>query len=298
MTEYGVQPTGFVRKPMTEIMASLQAKMIEVFGPGVIQTPQSPLGQIIGMVADVSNEGWENALDTYQSFDVDAALQTRLDTTGQFQRMTRLPGESDEAFRSRISNTFRADIKLSKRINDISAIDGVSFAWIIENSGHEENGYGMPPHSVAHAVIGGDDEDVAAVIYENAIGGIGLFGDYPVSIEADGFCRTVLFIRPIEVPIRVELDVRHIADACQCAPPSIGTITQFVIDAFAGECGYKNGDTVTEDRIVAETAQIGNMKIVDCRIAKVANSQPAASIATTIYERPVIISPNVIVRYV
>jgi hypothetical protein len=298
MTEYGVQPTGFVRKPMTEIMASLQAKMIEVFGPGVIQTPQSPLGQIIGVVADVSNEGWENALDTYQSFDVDAALQTRLDTTGQFQRMTRLPGESDEAFRSRISNTFRADIKLSKRINDIAAIDGVSFAWIIENSGNEENSYGMPPHSVAHAVIGGDDEDVAAVIYENAIGGIGLFGDYPVSIEADGFCRTVLFIRPIEVPIRVELDVRHIADACQCAPPSIGTITQFVIDAFAGECGYKNGDTVTEDRIVAETAQIGNMKIVDCRIAKVANSQPAASIATTIYERPVIISPNVIVRYV
>lgn len=298
MTNYGVQPTGFVRKPMNEIMASLQAKMIEVFGPGVIQTPQSPLGQLIGMVTDVSNEGWENALDTYQSFDVDAAVATRLDTTAQYQRMTRLPGESDEAFRSRISNTFRADIKLSKRNSDLASIDGVTFAWIIENSSHEVNSYGMPPHSVAHAVIGGDDEDVAKVIYENAIGGIGLFGDYPVSIEADGFCRTVLFIRPIEVPIRVELDVRHIADACQCAPPSVGTITQFVIDAFAGECGYKNGDTVTEDRVVAETAQIGNMKIVDCRIAKVANSQPATSIPTTIYERPVIISPHVIVRYV
>lgn len=92
--------------------------------------------------------------------------------------------------------------------------------------------------------------------------------------------------------------MRHIADACQCAPPSIGTITQFVIDAFAGECGYKNGDTVTEDRVAAEAAQIGNMKIVDCRIARTSNSLVFEEIETTIFERPVIVSPNVIVRYV
>jgi len=298
MPDYGVVPTGFASKTLDVLLAEIEQKNADRLGSDIVQDEPSPLGQFNGLFADTLADVWETFLEVYQSFDVDGAEGPRLDVIAKFQRLQRLTGELDVAFRTRITNDGKADIKLSKRINDIAAIDGVSFAWIIENSGHEENGYGMPPHSVAHAVIGGDDEDVAKVIYENAIGGIGLFGDYPVSIEADGFCRTVLFIRPIEVPIRVELDVRHIADACQCAPPSIGTITQFVIDAFAGECGYKNGDTVTEDRVVAETAQIGNMKIVDCRIAKVANSQPATSIPTTIYERPVIISPHVIVRYV
>jgi hypothetical protein len=298
MSDYGVIPTGFSNKTLDVLLAEIEQKNADRFGSDIVQDDKSPLGQFNGLFADIVSDVWETFKEVYQSFDVDGAEGPRLDIIAKFQRLQRLTGELDVNFRTRITNEGMADIKLSKRINDLAAIDGVTFAWIIENSSHEVNEYGMPPHSVAHAVIGGDDEEVAAMVYENAIGGIGLFGDYPVSIEADGFCRTIDFIRPIDVPIRVELDVRHIADACQCAPPSIGTITQFVIDAFAGECGYKNGDTVTEDRVAAEAAQIGNMKIVDCRIARTSNSLVFEEIETTIFERPVIISPNVIVRYV
>ena len=298
MADYGVQPTGFVRKPLSLILAEIQDKMVEVFGPGVIQTAQSPLGQLNGLMADLANEHWETAEDTYQSFDVNAAIGPRLDIISTFQTLARINGETDTAYRLRITNEDKANIKLSHRINTLRAIDGVTFAWAIENSSAVVNAFGMPPHSVAYAITGGEDEEVGLTLYQMSVGGIGLFGNYDVSIVADGFCKTIGFIRPEEVPIRVELDVKHIPDGCQCAPPSVGTITQFVINAFGGECGYKNGDKVTRDRVASETAQIGNLKIVDCRIARASNSIEAEELPTTIYERPVIISPYVTVSYV
>lgn len=298
MADYGVVPTGFARKTLPVILAEIEAATVERFGADVVQDAESPMGEINGIFADVISDIWQEIEATYQSFDLDGAEGPRLDIIGKFQRLPRLSGELDGAYRLRISNDDKANIKLAHRLNLLRSVDGVTFAWIIENSTDVENEHGMPPHSVSYAVTGGDDEDVAALIYENAIGGVGLYGDYFAEVNVDGFCRTITFIRPVEVPVRVELDVRHIPDGCQCAPPSVSTITQFVIDAFAGECGYKNGDTVTSDRVASECAQIGNMKIVDCRIARASNSQPTDTIPTTIFERPVVISPFVFVNYV
>lgn len=202
MSDYGVIPTGFSNKTLDVLLAEIEQKNADRFGSDIVQDDKSPLGQFNGLFADIVSDVWETFKEVYQSFDVDGAEGPRLDIIAKFQRLQRLSGELDVNFRTRITNEGKADIKLSKRINDLAAIDGVTFAWIIENSSHEVNEYGMPPNSVAHAVIGGEDEEVAAMVYENAIGGIGLFGDYPVSIEADGFCRTIDFIRPVEVPIR------------------------------------------------------------------------------------------------
>jgi len=125
-----------------------------------------------------------------------------------------------------------------------------------------------------------------------------LYGNTEISVTVEGYCRRVRFIRPADVPIRVEIDVQHIPDGCNCAPPSIGTIQDFVLAAFAGQCGYRNGDTVTKDRVAAETARIGDLKIVDVRIARNADLIVLDEIETTLFERPVIINPYLSVRYV
>ena len=52
MTDYGVQPTGFVRKPLSVIKADMEAMNRAEFGSNVIQTPQSPLGQIVGILSE------------------------------------------------------------------------------------------------------------------------------------------------------------------------------------------------------------------------------------------------------
>lgn len=298
MTTYGVVPTGFARKPLPVILDELQDAMVALFGPGVIQTSQSPLGMLNGLYADVTGETLEVVEDTYQSFDVDQAEGPRLDMLAKLRRMIRRAEEVDTAFRVRITNTGQADIKLTANIERLKDLAGVTWASAIENATSAVSVKGMPPHSVAYAVVGGDDDEVGERVYQLSVPGVELYGNTEISVTVEGYCRRVRFIRPADVPIRVEIDVQHIPDGCNCAPPSIGTIQDFVLAAFAGQCGYRNGDTVTKDRVAAETARIGDLKIVDVRIARNADLIVLDEIETTLFERPVIINPYLSVRYV
>lgn len=295
---YGVLSEGFSRKPLPVILAELEEAMIAEFGPDVIQTSQSPLGQLNGLHADVAGEAWETTEDVYQSFDVDGATGPRLDIIAKLRRLYRNPGESDADFRLRITNQGQANIKLTANINRLRAIEGVTFAWAIENATDEENAYGMPAHSVAYAVTGGDDEAVGLQVYQLSVPGIGLFGNTEVPVVADGFCQTVRFIRPEEVRLRVEVDVRHIPDISGCAPPSAGQLQDMLIAAYAGDNGFKNGATVEERMIASEVAKLGDLEIVDVRIARQSTLIVEEAIEMTIFERPVLRNPDVVVRYV
>lgn len=295
---YGVQSTGFVRKPLSVILAEIEEGNIATFGPEIIQTPQSPLGQINGLMAEILAIEWETAENIYQSFDVDQAESLRQNTIAKLRRMTRGDGETDNAFRLRITNEAQADIKLIANMNRLRAIDGVTWVSARENVLDATDDKGQPAHSVAYAVVGGDDEEVGAMVYAMSIPGVRNYGNTTVSVTVDGYCQQATFIRPVDVPIRVEVDVRHIPDACNCAPPDIGTLRDYIIAAFAGDCGYRNGDTVTEDRVTAETAAYGNLKIIETRIARQSTLIVTEEIETTLFERPVIVAPYVIVRYV
>ncbi|WP_019997239.1 hypothetical protein [Aureimonas ureilytica] len=295
---YGVLPSGFVRKSQATILDEIEQRNVSTFGAGVIQTSVSPLGQINGVFTDAAVDFWETAEDVYASFDPDQADGIRLDILGKVRGVARPSGEVDTDFRRRVTNAGQADISYTANLNRLRDLPGVTFASVRVNSGQAADALGLPAHNVAYAVTGGDDQDVALAVYQNSVGGIGLFGNVTIPVTADGFCQQVNLIRPVEVPIRVELDVRHIPDACNCAPPTVGVIAQAIIDAFAGECGYRNGDTVLEKRVASEAAQIGNLEIVETRIARNADLIVAEEIETTLFERPVIISPYVSVRYV
>lgn len=295
---YGVVPTGFERKRLPELLVDLEAAMVAAFGPGVIQTSQSPLGQINGLMADILADTWEITEDTYQSFDVDQATGPRLDMLAKLRRLQRNDGELDADFQARITNQGQADIRLAANMARLAAIDGVTFVWAIENAGATTSSLGMPPHSVAYAVTGGDDAEVALAVYQLSVPGIELIGNSLVNVVADGYCRIVTFIRPALVRIRVEVDVRAIPTSNGCAPPNTGTLAAGIIAAFAGAAGFKNGEAVTRDRIESEAAQLGDLKIVDVRIARVSNVIEAETLPMTLYERAVILSPDVVVRYV
>ncbi|MCD1645238.1 hypothetical protein [Aurantimonas coralicida] len=298
MSTYGVLPTGFVRKPLQQTLAEFETRMVATFGPGVIQTAQSPLGQINGLMADAIAAEWETLQDAYASFDVDQAENSRLDILAKLRRLERPEGEAEADFRLRITNQDQADISFTANLNRLRAIDGVTWASVRVNSTNAADDLGLPAHNVAYAVIGGDDEVVGERVYQLSVGGIPLFGNTEISVEADGYCQRVRFIRPTDVPIRVEVDVRHIPDACNCAPPSIGTIKDYLVAAFAGSCGYRNGDTVTADRVAVEAGGVGDIKVVEVRIAKNADLIVADELETTIFERPVILAPYVTIRYV
>lgn len=295
---YGVVPAGFSRKLLPDILAEIETAMVGVFGAGVRQDAQSPLGQLNGLFADLSADFWEVIEDAYQSFDVDQAEEVRLDMLAKLRRLVRPDGETDGAFRLRITNHGQADVSTLQAINRLKAIDGVTWAAVRINDSDEEDALGQPAHSVAYAVVGGDDEEVATEVYNATVPGIYLFGNTNVEIVSGGFCQVSRFIRPTDVRVRAEIDVRYLGDACNCAPPTVGTVAQAVATFFASDCQYKNGDTVKAARVKAEAARVQGIEVVAVRIARLSNLIVAEELPTTILERPVILLPDVIVRYV
>ena len=301
MADYGVQPTGYVRKPVAQILAEIEQDMIGEFGVDVVQTAVTALGQINGIMARAFAQVDETIFDTYQSFDADVVEGPRMDIVFNLRDLTRQPDELDEDFRLRGTNIGQSNIKLTKVADELREIPGVTWVSVIENRTSETNAIGMVPHSVSYAVIGGTDEDVGTAIYQMSVPGVMIEGNTNVDITADGYCQNVRFVRPIDVPIQLHYTVRAVPDACNCAPPSVGSIIAAVVaDLNATRCGFRHGDTLSVDRAEVAAAKLGTIKIEEVRIARLADLIPPDDgvLRFALYERPVVNAANVIVEYV
>lgn len=228
MTDYGVQPTGFVRKPLEIILSEIEAQNITEFGPGVIQTSQSPLGQLNGLFADLVTQLWELAEDVYQSYDPDQAEGSRLDTLGRIRLLNR-SSEDDSAFRQSITNAGRARIDLQDIARAVASVAGVTYSKVFSNDSPLTDENGLPPASVAIAVIGGDDDEVAQAARLYVVPGINTYGNYPISTTIEGYCRTLNLIRPILIPVTLIVNVRVSKDQFGCPPPSPAAIESALI---------------------------------------------------------------------
>lgn len=244
---YGVQPTGYVRKPLSVILAELEAAMVTEFGPGVIQTPQTPLGQINGLMADFAAGLWELAEDIYQSYDPDQAEGARLNTLARIRLLGRAIGESDSSFRKAITNEGQARIDLQDVERAIASIPGVTYrhVWVNDTGTTDENN--MPPGSVALAVTGGNDDEIAAAIRRYIVPGITITGNTEVSSLLDGYCRSLRLLRPIEVPVNLTIKVRTFKDGAGCPPPNPAAIKAAFLAALPQN--LLNGDDISFYRV-------------------------------------------------
>lgn len=230
MTTYGVVPEGFSRKPLEITLSEIEASLITEFGPGVIQTSQSPLGQINGLMANLVTQLWELAEDIYQSYDPDQAEGTRLDTLASIRLMSRQGAESDTSFRLAVTNEGQARIDLQDVARAIAAIDGVTYyhVWANDTGVMDENL--MPASSVCVAVTGGDDDEIAAAVRRYLVPGVSLYGNTTVESEIDGYCRSLRILRPIEIPVTLTITVRKFKDSFGCPPPSNDAIKTYLLE--------------------------------------------------------------------
>ncbi|KQV28091.1 hypothetical protein ASC97_07010 [Rhizobium sp. Root1203] len=278
MTDYGVQSTGFVRKPLTIILAEIEAAVITEFGPGAIQTPQSPLGQINGIFAEALSKEWENAEDIYQSYDPDQAEGTRLDTLASLRLMTRSGEDTDETFRQAITNQGQARIDLQDIGRAVAQIEGVTYShvWVNDTDAIDDNG--MPPGSVCIAVTGGSEDEIAAAIRRYIVPGVTVFGTTNIESVIDGYCRTFRILRPIDVPIELTVTVRTFKDALGCPPPAASAIKAALISSLY----LLNGDDVSYYRVrsIIESS-FSNVEVVSI-LGNRDGLQPALNVAVDI----------------
>lgn len=240
---YGVVPTGFSRKPLAVILAEIEAALVTEFGPQVIQTAQSPLGQVNGLFADFVTELWEVAEDVYQSYDVDQAEAARLNTLAKLRLLRRGTGETDEQFRRAISNQGYARIDLQDIVRALRSLDGVTYAQVFINDTGEIDANGIPPGSISVAILGGDDSEIAAQIRRYIVPGVSTYGNTAVSTIMDGFCRSLTILRPILIPVELTVRVRASKDIMGCPSPAVTAIKETLHAALKST--LVNGEDIT-----------------------------------------------------
>lgn len=232
MTDYGVQPTGFVRKPLSVIKADMEAKNRAEFGSNVIQTPQSPLGQLNGILSEVATKIWELAESVYQSYDPNQATGYRLNQLGRIRLVERADDETEASYRRAITNAHAARIDVQDLTRAVAALPGVTYTHVFVNDDSVADDNGQPGGSLAVAVTGGSDAEIAAAIRRYIAPGVILFGNYPVSSVVDGYCRTTRIVRPVPVSIDLVIKVRLFNDQNNCPPPSITVIADMIRNMY------------------------------------------------------------------
>jgi hypothetical protein len=244
---YGVQPTGFVRKSLNTVLLEIENAMRTEFGPDVIQTPQSPFGQINGLMADLITQLWETAEDVYQSYDIDQAEGTRLDGLATLRLMDRGSQETDMAFRGAITNQGRARVDVADLSRALKMLDGVEFVqvWVPGNSDTSTDI--LPPGYICVAIIGGDSHEIAEVMRQYVVPGISTYGNETVTAVVDGYCRSMLILRPILVPVELIVAVNSRRDIMGCPPPSLLAIRDALYIGLYNT--LRNGDDITYYRV-------------------------------------------------
>lgn len=241
---YGVTPEGFNRPRVPELLSEIEEKARGIFGAGVVQTAQSPLGQLNGLFADLSATLWEVVEDAYQSFDVDQAEGVRLEQLGRLRLMERVAGELDPAYRRAITNADRARFDMADLERAASSAPGVTWAKAF-SAGRCSTVQGLPPRSVAVAALGGDPTAIAAAVRPYVVPGIDLYGNTPVELIVDGYCRTYDIVRPTIRQLALSLQVRMLADRQGCPPPSTIAVAETLANGFTGAARPVNGQDVT-----------------------------------------------------
>lgn len=93
----GITSTGFKRKRLDEIKTDLEALFKSVYGNNLNTSPESPDGQIIGLLAGSFSDLWEIAEGAYNAFNPSAATGVTLSNLVQINGITRNEASSSIA---------------------------------------------------------------------------------------------------------------------------------------------------------------------------------------------------------
>lgn len=94
MSEFGVTPEGFNRKRLDQLLIELNDEVKSIFGENFNVSPESPDGQINGVISESNANLWEIANDSYNAYNPSAATGVSLSNLVQLNGITRLEAVS------------------------------------------------------------------------------------------------------------------------------------------------------------------------------------------------------------
>jgi uncharacterized phage protein gp47/JayE len=91
MSDYGVTNEGFNRKRLDLLLSELNDEVKSIFGDNFNVSPESPDGQVNGVISESNANLWEIAEESYNAFNPSAATGVTLSNLVQLNGITRLP---------------------------------------------------------------------------------------------------------------------------------------------------------------------------------------------------------------
>lgn len=140
--------------------------------------------------------------------------------------------ETDTELRLRYLSTVMAQgvaMVESIRANLMQNVSGVTAAIVFENTNDTTDSEGRPPHSIEAVVQGGDNNNIAAMIWKKKAAGIDTHGSISVAVtDTQGIQHTIKFNRPTEVPIYLRCVVHEHAET-GLAGDALQTVANYLL---------------------------------------------------------------------
>lgn len=109
-------------------------------------------------------------------------------------------------------------------------VTGVTTVKVYENRTDVTDTDGRPPHSIEAIVEGGENDDIAKVIWKTKAGGINTYGtEHGTTMDANGTEQTLYFNRPSPVKIWLKVVISETPDET-LAPAAVQQIAEALLD--------------------------------------------------------------------
>lgn len=378
MSDYGISETGFKRKRLDLLLEELNSEVKSIFGENFNVSPESPDGQINGVISESNANLWELAEEAYNAFNPSAAKGSSLSNLVRLNGISRLPAtfsrvqlslsgnpstiipqgslvstsdtgdqfqtevditldgageavvfalaletgpisalagtiteietpitgwnsvnnltdaeegseeETDPELRSRRerSTSTASQAMVDSLFANIANIEGVTNTVVLENDTNSVDSNGLPPKSFQVIVLGGDDQEIASMIWLKKPAGILSFGTTNVTIQdSQNIDHIVSFSRPTSVEIYVEVTIIPNDEY-----PSSGDedIKQAIVDYANGDLvegrGFSLGEDVIYTRLYTPINSIQGHEISDLRIGLSSSPTGISNIAIAVTE--------------
>ena len=302
----GITKTGFERKTFQSIEDNVQSVFEKALGASVNTDPETANGQFKALMSSSIDDLWHLFEAVWQSRDINNLEGAALDDAAYVLRnIMRTEGETDAAFLNRFNSVHFGGNLYSRAINALSGVDGVKRVKILHNNMSETDSRGIPRNSWAIVVLGGDDATVAKEILNWDAGGTGLFGNTSIQItDADGFCRNVSFIRPIEVKIKADINISLVPSECSGCD-ALDTEGLFAAMAKSACSSSRDGEAIDfgfgSDVYIGDISSLlpptSGVSVRGVKIAKVGDDFGVAPIELSIFEYATLSLSDVTVGY-
>ena len=125
-------------------------------------------------------------------------------------------------------------------IGGVLAVPGVVRCAAYENDTGITSADGIPGHSIAVVVDGGDAQEIGNTIYRHKTVGVGTTGDIDISVnDGHGVIHTIKFFRPERVTIRVNITLRARAGYVKSTDEEIKkAVSEYISGLAIGEDVY------------------------------------------------------------